>query len=546
MADPTSFVIKPILDFVINTTTSLIKEEYSLVHGVKEDIENLKSRLTSIQAVVEDAENKQVNDPRLKDWLGKLQEAASDAEDILDTFATKAYLWKQKQKERIFKSLPSKSKTSYKRDAAQKIKKLSERFDRIAQQKEDFHLDIKVNGGETVSPSYTGYFVDKSDVVGREDDKERITHMLLSNEFDKEGDVSVIPIIGMGGLGKTTIAQLVFNDNRVSGHFESKMWVCVTSQFDLTRILKETIQFHSKMKLDDNSTSHLQSRLLEYLVGQRFLLVLDDVWTEDYLKWEPLRDLLKQGAKGSRVLVTSRITKVKDIIGTQPPHLLSYLPEEECWSLFAKIAFKGDSLSSQRLKVLEDIGREIVRKCKGLPLAVKAMGGLLRGCVDDVNKWRQIQSSEIWEIEDQNSGNDKPKILAILKLSYDHLPSHLKRCFSYCSLFPKAYTFHKEELVKLWISQRFIQAQRRGTEEETGIAYFDELLIRSFFQVSVIEVKEIFNMHDLIHDLAQSISSPNCCLVNDKDSYNFSEQSRHVQFQIFGTKPLLFESSKTC
>ncbi|XP_065626766.1 putative disease resistance protein RGA3 [Quercus suber] len=492
MADPTSFVIKPILDFVINTTTSLIKEEYSLVHGVKEDIENLKSRLTSIQAVVEDAENKQVNDPRLKDWLGKLQEAASDAEDILDTFATKAYLWKQKQKERIFKSLPSKSKTSYKRDAAQKIKKLSERFDRIAQQKEDFHLDIKVNGGETVSPSYTGYFVDKSDVVGREDDKERITHMLLSNEFDKEGDVSVIPIIGMGGLGKTTIAQLVFNDNRVSGHFESKMWVCVTSQFDLTRILKETIQFHSKMKLDDNSTSHLQSRLLEYLVGQRFLLVLDDVWTEDYLKWEPLRDLLKQGAKGSRVLVTSRITKVKDIIGTQPPHLLSYLPEEECWSLFAKIAFKGDSLSSQRLKVLEDIGREIVRKCKGLPLAVKAMGGLLRGCVDDVNKWRQIQSSEIWEIEDQNSGNDKPKILAILKLSYDHLPSHLKRCFSYCSLFPKAYTFHKEELVKLWISQRFIQAQRRGTEEETGIAYFDELLIRSFFQVSVIEVRIFF------------------------------------------------------
>lgn len=528
MADPTSLVTKPILDFIIKTTTSLIKEEYSLVHGVKEDIENLKRRLTSIQAVFEDAENKQVNDPRLKDWLGKLQEAASDAEDILDTFATKAYLWKQKQKERIFRSLPSKSKTSYKRDAAQKIKKLSERFDRIAKQKEDFFLDIKVNGGETVSPNYTGHFVDKSDVVGREDDKERITHMLLSNEFDKEGDVSVIPIIGMGGLGKTTLAQLVFNDNRVSGHFESRMWVCVTSQFDLTRILKEMIQFHSKMKLDDNSKSHLQSRLLEYLVGQRFLLVLDDVWTEDYLEWEPLKDLLKQGAKGSRVLVTSRITKVKDIIGTQPPHLLSYLPEEECWSLFAKIAFKGDSLSSQRLKDLEDIGREIVRKCKGLPLAVKAMGGLLRGCVDDVNKWRQIQSSEIWEIEDRNSGNDRPKILAILKLSYDHLPSHLKRCFSYCSLFPKAYTFHKEELVKLWISQRFIQAQRRETEEETGIAYFDELLIRSFFQVSIIEVKEIFNMHDLIHDLAQSISSPNCCLVNDKDSYNFSEQSRHV------------------
>ncbi|KAF3960662.1 hypothetical protein CMV_014649 [Castanea mollissima] len=282
------------------------------------------------------------------------------------------------------------------------------------------------------------------------------------------------------------------------------------------------------MKLDDSSTSHLQSQLLEYLAGQRFLLVLDDVWTVDCLKWKPLKDLLKQGAKGSRVLVTSRITKVKDIIGAQLPHLLGYLPEEECWSLFAKIAIQGESLCSQRRKVLEDIGRQIVRKCKGLPLAVKAMGGLLRGCVDDVKKWQKIQSSEMWEIEDQNSRNDKPKILAILKLSYDHLPSHLKRCFSYCSLFPKAYVFHKEELVKLWLAQRFIQARGRETEEEIGIAYFDELLGRCFFQVSVIDDKEIFNMHDLIHDLALSISSPNCCLINDNKSYSFSERSHHV------------------
>ena len=257
--------------------------------------------------------------------------------------------------------------------------------------------------------------------------------MLLSNEFDKEGDVSVIPIIWMGGLGKTTLAQLIFNDNRVTQHFESRMWVCVTVQFDLTRILKEMIQFHSKMELDTIPPSDLCPRLLEFLDGQRFLLVLDDVWSQNYQEWYSLQELLKRGAAGSRVLVTSRITKVKDIVGTLPPHLLSYLPEEVCWSLFAKIPFKGDSdkLSSRRRKVLEDIGKEIVRKCKGLPLAVKAMGGLLRGCVDDVSKWKQIQRSEIWEVEDQNSGNDKPKILAILKLSYDYLPYGLKCCFEF-------------------------------------------------------------------------------------------------------------------
>jgi hypothetical protein len=373
-----------------------------------------------------------------------LEKAASDAENILDTFATKANLRKQKRKKQKFHSL-STSQTSYKRDAAQQIKRISERFDMIAKEKACFHLDIKVNGGAGQRPNYTGFFVDKSDVIGREADKESITNMLLSKEFDKEGDVSVIPIIGMGGVGKTTLAQLVFNDPYVSYHFESRMWVCVTVDFDLNRILKEMIQFHSKMKFDESSTSHLQSRLLEFMTGQCFLLVLDDVWTENYQTWEPLEQLLKQGAKGSRVLVTSRISKVKDIIGTQPPHLLGCLPEEECWSLFAKIAFKDDS---QRRKVLEEIGREIVGKCKGLPLAVKAMGGILRGCVDDVNKWMKIQSSEIWQIEEQNPGSDNPKILAILKLSYDHLPYHLKRCFAYCSLFPKAYIFHKEVLVK--------------------------------------------------------------------------------------------------
>jgi Leucine-rich repeat (LRR) protein len=340
----------------------------------------------------------------------------------------------------------------------------------------------------------------------------------------------VIPIIGMGGLGKTTLAQLAFNDETVSAHFESRMWVCVTAEFDPTRILKEMIQFNSKIKLDGSSTSHLQAQLLEFIRGQRFLLVLDDVWTQDISKWDFLKGLLKQGAKGSRVLVTSRSIRVGEIVGTQPSYRLQYLLEEECWSLFAKIAFGniGTTLSSETRKDLEDIGREIVRKCQGLPLAVKAMGGILRSHID-VSKWRQIQRSEIWELEDQDPTADKLKVMAILKLSYDHLPAHLKPCFEYCSLFPKSHLFCKTDLVKLWIAQGFIQSNiGHGTMEEAGIAYFGDLLIRSFFQPSSIDNNEIFSMHDLIHDLAKSISSPNCCQVKGNESYSFSEQPRHV------------------
>jgi uncharacterized phage infection (PIP) family protein YhgE len=180
MANPTSLVAKPILDGVIKTAFDLIKETYSSIRGVKKDVERLSSNLTSIKGGLEDAENKQVTNPQLKDWLGKLKEAALDAEDILETFAAEAYHHRKKRQSAVRNCLPSLGKASSKYDTVNKIKDISNRFDIIAEEKEKFHLDIQDNGGRSVIPIYTGFFVDKSDVVGREDEKERITHMMLS------------------------------------------------------------------------------------------------------------------------------------------------------------------------------------------------------------------------------------------------------------------------------------------------------------------------------------------------------------------------------
>jgi hypothetical protein len=427
------------METIISTAMSLIPNTYSSVRGVRKDVKNLSSKLSVTKAVLADAENMQVNNPQLNDWLEKLKQVAFDAEDVLETFVAEAY-HRKKRKSAVC--------NSSKYDTAHKIKNIFKIFDIIAEEKNKFHLDIQVNVGRSEIPNYTSFFVDMSDIVGREADKEIITHMMLSNEFDIEGSVSVISIIGMGGLGKTTLAQLVFNDERVSAHFESKMWVCVNVEFDLMRILKEMIQFHSTYSF--GSISHLQSQLQAILRGKRFLLVLDDVWTENISKWNSLRVLLKQGKKGSRVLITSRSIRVGDIVGTQPSYCLPYLSENECWSLFAKIAFGniGTTLSSEKREELEEIGREIVRKCQGLPLVVKAMGSILHSHIDDVNKWWQIQRSEIWEIE--GPGADSLNVMAVLKLSYYyHLPAYLKRCFEYCSLFRKSHVFYKEELVKL-------------------------------------------------------------------------------------------------
>ncbi|KAK8611457.1 hypothetical protein V6N13_131506 [Hibiscus sabdariffa] len=394
MAEIASIVVSPIVSSLTETVATLIHDKYVAIKGVKENLEKLLDTLENIRAVLEDAEQRSACDRSLKLWLSKLKDAAFDAEDILDTFAAEARL-----------GMVRRSRAKIR--VASEIKKISERLDLIAKNRINFNLNVSSGDGgrlRSQSPNdfaLTSSFVETTDVFGRESDKQRLIDQMLSNESDSsEGGVSVIPIIGMGGLGKTTIAQLIFNDGRVKDHFEYKMWVCVTIDFNLKRILKGIIEFHTQMEVSNNlSFEGLVSRFKDILAGKNFLLVLDDVWVDNYQEWEPLRNILKLGGKGSRVLVTSRSDRVSDIMGTQTPYRLEYLPQEECWSLFKRIAFKDcNNLSSGRLMELEGIGKEIVDKCNGLPLAVKAMGGLLRGNVD-VDKWRRILRDSIWELE---------------------------------------------------------------------------------------------------------------------------------------------------
>ncbi|KDP39600.1 hypothetical protein JCGZ_02620 [Jatropha curcas] len=521
MASLAFLVVSPVVNEIVKVASSLIKEEFLLLWGVKDDIVKLSSNLTAIQATLNDAEERQLDEEHLRDWLGKLKDAADDAEDLLDIFAAEIFLWKKKHEKRRIPTPISASKICIQSDTAHKIKELSARLDIIAEERQRFHLNINVNGRMSQSHDRppTDYFVDTKNVFGREDDKERIIDLL--DNSDEEGDLSVMPIIGMGGLGKTTLAQLVYNDERVKERFElSRMWVSVSIDFNLTRILRGIMESYSKMALPaDLSPNLILSRFRDFLPGKKFLLVLDDVWNDNYSDWEPLLELLKLGNKGSKVLVTSRSRKVADIVGTCPPYLLEYLPENECWSLFERIAFKKGDLPYPRKKDLEDIGREIVAKCKGLPLAVKTMGGLLRGNTE-LQYWRRILRSNTWELEDQN-------ILPALKLSYNHLPSHLKQCFAFCSVFPKAYAFDKKELVKLWMAQSFVQPIEQNNTEEIGSEYFDFLLTRSFFQLLNINNSVKYRMHDLIHDLALSISGPQYYQIKDNNLDFQPENSRN-------------------
>ena len=248
----------------------------------------------------------------------------------------------------------------------------------------------------------------------------------------------------------------------------------MSEDFNVTRLIKEILK-SAKVKIDENlGIDQWQTSLRELLKDKKFLLVLDDVWNEDRNKWIELEDLLLGGCNGSKIIVTTRNDSVATIMGTTPTYNLDGLSQEDCLSLFVTLAFQ-EGEEKQYPNLLE-IGKEIVEKCKGVPLAVKTLAGLLYSKLDEC-EWKFIRDNEIWHLE-QNEGD----ILPALRLSYNQLPLHLKQCFAYCSLFPKDYEFFSIELIQFWMAHGALQSHENKELEDIGDLYIKELLSRSFFQ----------------------------------------------------------------
>ncbi|KAK9910821.1 hypothetical protein M0R45_034764 [Rubus argutus] len=324
----------------------------------------------------------------------------------------------------------------------------------------------------------------------------------------------------MGGIGKTTLAQLVYNDVRVKLHFDLQAWVCVSVEFDVLRITQKLYGSIISQSCCMTELDLLQVKLKELLTEKKFLLVLDDVWNENNVDWDLLKPPFESGARGSQIIVTSRNEGVSSVMGTLASHRLMQMSEEDCWLLFAKHAFKNADVPSSNPS-LEVIGRQIVRKCKGLPLAAKSLGGLLRSEVS-MRKWENVLKSDLWDLSDRERN-----ILPALWLSYHHLPSHLKRCFAYCSIFPKGYEFKRSELVLLWMAEDLLQPKSKKMLEEVGEDYFDILISRSFFQHLFDNYRHepIFIMHDLINDLAKVVSGEFCVRLEEEESINSKQNS---------------------
>ncbi|XP_044490289.1 putative disease resistance RPP13-like protein 1 [Mangifera indica] len=519
-------ILSVTVEMLIQKLVSEVVVQFGRQEQIHDDLKKWEKTLKKIQAVLDDADEKQMTNRLVKIWLSELQDLAYDLEDILDELATEALRRKllllQPQPQptttsKLRKLIPnfftgfSPRSVKFSNMMASKIKEITARLQNIAAEKDSLELRKNSEGGSKKIRERlpTTSLVNEAKVFGREKDKEVIVELLLNVDScnDYVVGVSVIPITGMGGLGKTTLAKLVYNDKRVENHFDHKVWIHVSEAFDAIRVTKTILQSIDAPMSDDgnyvlsflhfNDLDNLQVQLKRKLSGKKLLLVLDDVWTQNYNDWTALCSPFESCSPGSKIVVTTRNQGVSSMIKTGAEYSLDKLSDLDCLQVFAQHSLETKDSSVHDHQDLKEIGEKIVKKCDGLPLAAKTLGGLLRGKYD-VNDWRDILNSKIWDISE-----DEGDIMPALKVSYCHLPPRLKQCFAYCSLFPKGYEFQEQKMVLLWMAEGFLDGANGADKmEDLGCKYFRELKSRSFFQKSNSN-QSLLVMHDLIHDLAQ-------------------------------------------
>ncbi|XP_026381027.1 disease resistance protein RGA2-like [Papaver somniferum] len=512
------------------------------------DLQKLKDTLEMIAAVTSDAEKKQVQSKVVLLWLRRLQSVAYDIDDVLDEISYEAMRLTEK-----YGKLEKVRRFSVKFDFAHRIKSINQELDEIAKLKDMYELELSDDGQNSEQlDRITASFVDNSNIVGREKEKSLIVKMVLktnsssSSSFDNFGPqekISVISIVGMGGVGKTTLAQLVFKDYSIERSFKPRVWVCISDNFDIFVILRNILESITQKHCDLSSVDVLVKKVHKKIREKKFLLVLDDVWNENAEDWEKFKGYLGGGAQGSKILVTTRKESVASIVrGTIPPYNLTTLTNQECWSIVERKAFSpGGAVKTPNML---NIGEEIARKCDGLPLAALFLGNLMR-LKKNESDWLAIRDNDVFSTPENPN-----KVIQILKLSYDNLPSHLKRCFSYCCLFPKGWRYHTETLIRLWMAEGFLHPSNGGrnqsSPEDIGKHYLYSLLSNSFFQdVKYDKLGDInyFKMHDLVHDLAKSVvDSHEVAILNASEmEKDICDHFRRLHLTVEGVYKKVFE-----
>ncbi|VAI13607.1 unnamed protein product [Triticum turgidum subsp. durum] len=387
----------------------------------KPDLEEMRRTLVLLEAGLRDAERRSRDEEAVRLWLEQVKAVARDISALLNS--------RRRRRGRVFAKL----------SLVKKIEKLKEKLKAVEEKRHIFGFTF--HNSSTIEDTYAkretiACVDDEFTIVGRSREKEEIVRTLLQSE----SKTTILPVLGLGGMGKTTLAKLVFSDSRMQD-FERRAWVHVSQKFNMLRIVKAVIsQFEGTADGFDDLQS-LYNQLEKISSGKKCLIVLDDLCESDIELLRKLKLMANCGKERRmvRIIVATRIEAIAHELSTVSPYKLRPLSNDDCWNVFEQIAFQWTNEGD--LHVLEAIGRDIAIKCKGLLMAAHAVGSMLHN--KNVDFWKAARDSNTW---DQCSSHID--VLPSLRLSYEHMPSYLKSCFAYCAIFQKGSTIDKDKLIQ--------------------------------------------------------------------------------------------------
>lgn len=487
-----------VVSVLLKKLCEMIEKEAHLLARVEPDVKLLRQKFEWISLSLKEADDKCPEDKQIQLWVAQVREAAFEAEDIIDEFA---FLVKKNRFKRA-KSF---------HNIAEQIQKINSSLDDISKNRSELGMGNVQDKGEPSVPilkkEKRSPRVEEADIVGIEDEAEKISKMLVGGG----ARTSVVSIVGMGGLGKTTLAIKLFNDRHIRRHFKCYAWIYVSQEFvvrdllyDLIKCVK-TLSSDDIVKLKSMNEDDLSEELVNCLKGKRYFIVIDDIWSRE--AWDGIQASFPAENNGSRILITTRIRDVAKYADPKSnPYELRLLKDEECWELLHKKAFRK-VVNHVHLEELEKVGKDIAKGCNGLPLAAVVLGGLLSTKDQSIHEWRMVLKAIDWHIKE---GQDK--ILPILALSYNDLPYYLKMCFLSFAAFPEDSSIRAAELIRMWVAEGFVEERGDVTLEEVAEDHLLGLIRRSLIQVAQRRLNgrvKKCRIHDLLRDLAIKTAKEN-------------------------------------
>ncbi|KAL5711857.1 hypothetical protein ACHQM5_014087 [Ranunculus cassubicifolius] len=512
-------VLTPPLRLIHDKLSSLMSREFRLLQGFNKGLEKLSQTMSSMHTYAEEFEKswKKRNPIGIeKDIIIAFYDVAYDVEDLLEEIELEAMqIGDMTCTQQVSHSL------SFQFKIRKQIKQLIKRLNAI--------MDYEFKYGFSAAPleEETNEIPAAPIIYGRERETENMIQVLLNNTYHR---LSICPIVGIAGLGKTTLAQFVYGDERIVNHFDARIWVCVAEDFGIQKITQVMIDKLSGGICDFGQLDLMQNNLKLLLNGKRFLVVLDDVWNDDREKWNELTQLFACGSKGSSVIVTTRLQTVVDNISSlstlcviNPTCDLQPLHDDDAWSLFKHYAVGEENEVNEHL--LEAGKKEIVGMCKGVPLPIKEIGEYLHRMPGTL--WIDRRNFHIIVREEL----EESKVRSSLKSRYYALPPIYRQCFAYCFIFPKGYEIEVEELIRLWIANGLVQTDETMELEDVANEIFKELVLKLFFQNAEknwLGIKT-FKLQDIMYDLAWLVARTECVALEDGDQLaEIPDSVRHL------------------